>query len=89
MAQMTQFGPLSSKITLVSSSDENSTFPHFWHGRKKSWKNENENTQDPNRDLKSTWKSESRINLEDQNENSEIEIWDHSRNCDFENKISN
>ena len=41
MAQMTQFDPQNSKITSVSSSDENSTFPHFWHGSKKSWKNLN------------------------------------------------
>ena len=54
MAQMTQFGPQSSKITSVLTSDENSTFAHFGGETKKSLKNENENTQESNGDLKST-----------------------------------
>ena len=83
MAQTTQNDPGSSKITLKSTSDENSTFAHFCRDHEKSLKNENENTLECNGDLKSTWKSGSG-NLEDQNANSEIEIWDHLRNCDIE-----
>ena len=45
-AQTTQNDPGSSKITLVLSCDENSTFSHFWHGHEKSWKNENQNLQE-------------------------------------------
>jgi len=73
MAQMTQFDPQSSKITSVLRSDENSTFAHFWPSHEKSWKNGNGNIQESNWDLKSTWKWKS-WNLEDQNENSEIEM---------------
>ena len=79
MAQMTQNDPGSSEITSVLSSDENSTFAHFWPETEKSWKYENENTRESNWDLKSTWKSKS-WNLEDQSENSE---WLVILNFDF------
>ena len=46
LAQTTQNDPGSSKITSVLTSDENSTFSHFWHGPEKSWKNENQNLQE-------------------------------------------